>query len=63
MISAKMMERIILLPSASDASALAIVPRVSFLQISVKLPAQTLFDLRLDLLKKILVTVLIAVVL
>ena len=63
MISAKMMERTVLLPLVNDASALEIVPRVSFLQSSVKLAAQTLFDLTLDQLKKVLVTVLIAVVL
>ena len=61
--TAKMMERTILLPLASDASALDMVPQVSFLQISVKLRAQTLLDSTLDLLKETLVTVLIAVVL
>lgn len=61
--AAKMMERTILLPLASDASALDMVPQVSFLQISVKLRAQTLLDSTLDLLKETLVTVLIAVVL
>ena len=63
MTSAKTRERIIPLPLASDASASAIVLQDLFLQISVKLPVQTLFDSTRDLLKKISVMVLTAVAL
>lgn len=63
MISAKTRERIIPLPLEKDASASVIVLQVSFPEISVKLPAQTLFDSTLDQLKKISVMVLIAVAL
>lgn len=63
MTSAKTRERIIPLPLASDASASAIVLQDLFLEISVKLPVQTLFDSTRDLLKKISVMVLIAVAL